>query len=139
MRKNSFLNSDSLKLHDSLIKSVALRLEREGYKVTANHINHPNGHPRPINGFVPDIHAIKNLEEIIVEVETCNTVISSDIIKWKRFSFNNCKFWIIVPESCLKIVKVKKEAFNIPVEIFCSDLNQGYKLETDLDNKLNSK
>ncbi len=139
MRKNSFLNSDSLKLHDSLIKSVATRLEREGYKVTANYINHPNGRPRTLKGFVPDIHATKNLEEIIIEVETCNTVLSQDIMKWKRFSFNNCKFWLIVPQNCLEIAKMRKEAFNIPVEIFCSDLNQGFILETDRDSNLNSK
>lgn len=127
-----------MKLHDNLIKSAAMHLERDGYKVTANYINHPNGRPRPLNGFIPDIYATKNLEEIIIEVETCNTVISQDIIKWKRFSFNKCKFWLIVPENCKKIAEMRKEAFNIPVEIICSDLNQGFIIESDSD-KFNSK
>lgn len=136
MKKINYLNSKSLKLHENIIKSVSNYLEREGYKVTANHINHPNGRPKNLNGFVPDISAIKNLEKIVVEVHTSPKMVFQNELKWKRFSCSGNKFWVVVPPECYEIAQMRKKVFNIPVEIYCNDLNQEFKIEPD---KLNSK
>jgi hypothetical protein len=136
MKKINYLNSKSLKLHENIIKSVSTYLEREGYKVTANHINHPNGCPKNLNGFVPDIRAIKNLEKIIVEVYPSNNMVFKNELKWKRFSYSGNKFWVVVPPECYEIAQMRKKVFNIPVEIYCHHLNQEFKIELD---KLNSK
>lgn len=136
MKKINYLNSKSLKLHESIIKSVSTYLEREGYKVTANHIKHPNGRPKNLNGFVPDISAIKNMEKIIVEVQTSHKMIFQNELKWKRFSYSGNKFWVVVPPECYEIAQMRKKVFNIPAEIYCNDLNQKFYIEQD---KFNSK
>ena len=136
MKKINYLNSKSFKLQDNIIKSVSVYLQREGYRVTAKHINHPNGCPKNLNGFVPDIHAIKNFENIIVEVQTSNKMIFQNELKMKRFSYSGNRFWLVVPPECYEIAQMRKKAFNIPVEIYCNDINQNFSIESD---RINSK
>ncbi|GAB6056344.1 hypothetical protein HYG87_10570 [Methanobacterium alkalithermotolerans] len=125
MRKKIFENSGSAdKIHDELIRSVVTQLEGKGFMVRANHIHHPNGTPRTVKGYTPDIHAFKNLKEIIIEVETCKTIHSDNLLKWRRFSFNNGRrFWLVVPPCCKESAEMKKEVFNLPMEVYCSNLN----------------
>ncbi|HSO25998.1 MAG TPA: hypothetical protein VLR54_05180 [Methanobacteriaceae archaeon] len=130
MKKINYLNSKPFKLQDDIIKSVSAYLEREGYRVTANHINHPNGRPKNLNGFIPDIRAIKNREEIIVEVQTSNKTLFQNKLKLKRFSYSGKRFWMVVPPECYEIAEIRKKVFNIPVELYCNDLNQEFKLES---------
>jgi hypothetical protein len=134
MKKNNFVNQKSLKLHENLIRSVSDHLEREGYKVTANHIKHPNGSPRNLNGFIPDIRAIKNFKEIIIEVETCTSLLFQNKLKWKRFSFDNRRFWVVVPPECLEVAKMRKETFNIDVEIYCNYPNHEFSVALEAAN-----
>lgn len=55
--------------HEKGIYREAINLTRKGWYVLADHV--PGFLPPPeIEGFVPDIYAVKDSETIIVEVET---------------------------------------------------------------------
>ncbi len=125
MRKKSVAVSGSAdKNHEKLIRSVVMLLESKGYMVRANYIDHPNGSPRSFNGYTPDIYALKDMEEILIEVETCKSLLSNNLLKWKRFCFNpRRRFWVIVPPTCREKAEMKKDVFNLPVEIYGDDLN----------------
>ncbi|MGC9516526.1 MAG: hypothetical protein ACP5C3_02355 [Methanomicrobiales archaeon] len=113
-------------VHDRLIRSVVKKLEKEGYSVQADHINHPNGKPKECRGHSPDVRAIRGLEEILIEVETCDTVLFNNEHKWRRFSFKpGTKFYVIVPCNCREKAEIKKRIMNLPVEIRCGDLQWG--------------
>ncbi|MCK9151566.1 hypothetical protein [Methanobacterium alcaliphilum] len=124
MRIKKQLTPETLKMHDKIVRSVVDRLQREGYIVRVNNDYHPNGRPNSCGGFTPDIQAIKNFHQILIEVETCTNNHSKDLIKWKRFSSNGeNQFWLIVPGNCLESFKQKKESFNIPMSLYCSNGN----------------
>lgn len=59
-------------LHDRKVAEVARNLERRGYDVRAD----LPGHPRPpaIDGYVPDVVAVKGRKVLVREVETQGTV-----------------------------------------------------------------
>lgn len=58
--------------HDKGIYREAINLKRKGWYVLADHV--PGFSPPPeIEGFVPDIYAIKDSETLIIEVETNGT------------------------------------------------------------------
>lgn len=58
--------------HDKGIYLEAINLRRDGWQVLADHI--PGFIPPPeIEGFVPDIYAIKDSRTRILEIETNNT------------------------------------------------------------------
>ncbi len=43
--------------HNNLIRGLVKVLEERGFKVQADHIEHPNGQPNAIEGHIPDIDA----------------------------------------------------------------------------------
>jgi len=61
------------KKHKSVIKRIALAFERDGFNVKADHISEFST-PETCIVMRPDIKAKKNDKEIIVEVETRNSI-----------------------------------------------------------------
>jgi len=104
--------------HAEITKIVVNYLKKEGYHVKAKNIRSSLDSPQKLQGFTPDIYAEKNFNKIIAEVETCESLLGKDLVKWKRFSNNGNKFWVIVPEHCLNKAIIKKETFNLPYEIY---------------------
>lgn len=104
--------------HEEIANIVVTHLKEEGYHVKAKNIRYPLDSPQKLQGFTPDIYAEKNFNKIIVEIETSESLLGNDLTKWKRFSNNGNKFWVIVPEYCLNKAIFKKEAFNLPYEIY---------------------
>lgn len=124
MRIKKHLNPETLKMHDKIVKAVTIHLQREGYNVKVNKDYHPNGRPGVCRGFTPDIQATKDFQNILIEVETCMDNPSKNLIKWKRFSSNGeHQFWLVVPYNCLESFKQKKDSFNIPLSLYCSNGN----------------
>jgi hypothetical protein len=104
--------------HGEITKIVVNHLKKEGYNVKAKNSGSSLDSPQKLQGFIPDIYAEKNFNKIIAEIETCENLLGKDLIKWKRFSNNGNTFWVIVPEYCLNEAITKKEAFNLPYEIY---------------------
>jgi len=74
------------KKHRTLIRRVAMAYDRDGYEVKADHIN---GFETPEKCVMmrPDIKAVKDDEEIIVEVESENSAGSRrDRMQRREFS-----------------------------------------------------
>ena len=114
-------------IHERLIRSVVKKLEEEGYSVRAAHIDHPNGIPRNYGDYIPDVHAIKGIDEVIVEVETCDTILSHKTERqWRTFGSRvGTKFYIIVPCNCKDKAELKKRAMSLSAEIYCGDWHWG--------------
>jgi len=104
--------------HAEITKIVVNYLKKEGYYVKAKNIKSSLDSPHKLQGFTPDIYAEKNFNKIIAEIDTCENLLEKDLVKWKRFSNNGNKFWVIVPEYCLNKAIIKKEVFNLPYEIY---------------------
>ncbi len=70
--------------HDQEVKRLAIKYQNEGYKVEAD----LKGFQRPemVGGFIPDIKVKKGGQEIIIEVETFDSVDStSDLLQKDAF------------------------------------------------------
>lgn len=104
--------------HEEITKIVVDHLKEKGYNVKAKNIRSSLDSPQKLQGFAPDIYAEKDFNKIIAEIETSESLLGKNLIKWKRFSNNGNKFWVIVPEYCLNKAIIKKETFNLPYEIY---------------------
>jgi hypothetical protein len=57
-----------------MINVLVDSLEREGFKVSADHVGGLRRRPEPIGGFVPDIEARRGDDVRLIEVETQSTL-----------------------------------------------------------------
>jgi hypothetical protein len=107
----------SSQTHKLLIRSLASKYEHEGYYVKADHINHPNGSPPVINGYIPDVAAYYNgYLRIIAEAETCDTISDSHTREqWEVFSQSTYSFDVIVPKSCLEEAQQQANLWGIAI------------------------
>jgi len=104
--------------YSQITRIVVDHLKEKGYYVKAKDSNSSSDSPQKLQGFTPDIYAVNDFSKIIVEIEACERFLGKDLTKWKRFSNNGNKFWVVVPEYCLNKAIVKKEVFNLPYEIY---------------------
>lgn len=89
--------------HDKIVSHIAKNLTSQGYSVLADHINWKYGAPDEINGYIPDILAEKDNNDILVEVETCSTYTDATHTKPQISAFNKSKTtYMIVPNFCKK-------------------------------------
>jgi len=103
-------------IHEVMVRTRAKNLKTEGYTVYAD----ISGYTKPpqINGYIPDIYAVKDNLKIIVEVETCDTI-SDEHTRNQYLSFSNImgtQFHIVVPESCLSQAKQYAQRWRIKVD-----------------------
>ena len=103
-------------VHNQLIQGLVTQLTSEGYYVQADHIGHPNGSPSTVNGYIPDIYAIKGTSRIIAEAETEDSI-STDQTRqqWSAFSRTNASFHVIVPQRALSAAQNQANLWGINV------------------------
>lgn len=101
----------SEEVHNQLIRALVNHYNQEGYtNIKADHINHPNGAPDPVNGYRPDISAKKGSIHVIAEAETCDTLGTKETIdQWRAFSVSRKEFHIIVPKRCFEEARKSAE------------------------------
>jgi hypothetical protein len=94
----------SEEVHNRLIRALVNRYKEEGYtNIKADHINHPNGAPDPVNGYRPDISAQKGSTYLIAEAETCDTIGTQETLdQWRAFDASWKEFHVIVPKRCFE-------------------------------------
>ncbi len=111
------------KYYDKILRIVSNHLQEQGYDLR---IQGKDKTPK-IHGFTPTIYATKSFDEILIEIETDPRSLSKNMIKWRRFSHKDAKFWIVTPDNICKTIKLQLEAFNIPAEVY--SCNGEYKLK----------
>ncbi|HIH64805.1 MAG TPA: hypothetical protein HA285_04310 [Methanothermobacter thermautotrophicus] len=97
-----------------MLRTAVEHLRTEGYDLKIN-----NGkrklRPRTLKGFVPDIRALNDSDEILVDIASD----APDIRKWRRFAYTDgVRLWIIAPRSSVDSVKTCVETFSIPAEVY---------------------
>lgn len=112
--------SNSSVLHETLIREMVTTYEfQEYHNIKADHIDHENGSPHEVNGYIPDIYAAKNNITVICEAETFDCIDVAHIIdKWKAFSKSACEFHVVVPNSTLNDAKEIAAQHNINVDFW---------------------
>ena len=114
------------KNHDQILKIITDQLQREGYTVKCH-----EKHKIPkIQGFKPDLYAVKNFKDIIIEVTRDPNRFSQNMKKWRRFGFNNngTRFWIVTTPDLKETIKLQLQVFNIPAEIYYCNGNKIKKI-----------
>lgn len=107
-------------LHDILLRRTVFTFERDGHTdIKADHIEHPNGKPEEVNGFVLDISSKKYGIPYITEVETCDSLDLPDTEEqFRAFSRTNAKFIVVVPENCFDKVNQKIRNMSINANVY---------------------
>lgn len=131
-------NNRKNKFRIQMIKPVISILEENNYVVKVSAIDHPNGSPRPLDGYVPDIYAIKNIDgevtEIIIELYNQDNINNIDFKKIRRFLTKDKIFLIIVQKTCYSNIKLKLDSFNLKIPILY-DHNKLEEVLNELDEK----
>ncbi|GAA2775392.1 MULTISPECIES: hypothetical protein [Bacillati] len=65
--------NEAQSVHNRMVRSTAEQLVREGFEVFADHIGWSGGTPIEVDGYRPDIIAIKNRQMYLLEVETMDS------------------------------------------------------------------
>lgn len=107
--------------HDKIKRTITEHLKREGYTVKYDEKRIPE-----IQGFKPNIYAVKSFKDIIIEITQNPDRLSQNMKKWRRFAFNNngTKFWIVTTPHLVETIKLQLEVFNIPAEIYYCNGNK---------------
>jgi len=110
--------------HDSMLRTRANNLKKEGYAVKAD-LEEYEEKPEEINGKIPDITATKDNEEIIVEVETCEScTLEHTKEQYEAFSsVSGAEFHVVIPERCYEKAKAKAEEWGIKVDQWWTNKN----------------
>lgn len=98
--------------HDEAITLVASHLENEGYTVFTN----PNSQKENrIKDCYPDVIACNSKQEaeLIVEVETTDSVNSRETNQWKEYSKTGVPFALCVPKEIMDKAKSLCKEYNI--------------------------
>lgn len=113
-------NPESAKIHIRLISTLVNKLVGEGYKVSADHIGYPNGLPDEWNGNRPDIHAVKDGKEQLIEAETCDSLdLPETRVQWTALASKpDSDFSIIIPEGCLEKAKKLAKEWSLEIKNF---------------------
>lgn len=127
--QNTDFSRRTMKVHNKYINHIIDSLKKDGYKISADHIENQNKLPREVNGFKPDIIAEKNNEEIIIEVEICGALLFKDHLKIKRFSSDKRRFILVVPPECLNLAETRKRMFHYNMEIRCIKPFKEFKID----------
>ncbi|MDP2750927.1 MAG: hypothetical protein Q8O89_08915 [Nanoarchaeota archaeon] len=104
--------------HDSLVKVMADKLERDGLYVRADHIGHKNGQPAEIAGCIPDVTGVSTSRKIIVEAETEDTIALEDTRKQLQAfsSVSGAELHVIVPEGCTSAMEGQARQWGIRID-----------------------
>ena len=107
--------------HEKIKRTITEHLKREGYTVKCNEKHIPK-----IQGFKPNIYAVKSFKDIIIEITKGQKRLSQNMRKWRRFGFNNngTRFWIVTTPDLVETIKLQLEVFNIPAEIYYCNGNK---------------
>ena len=114
---------DSLQ-HNLMVAALARWLENEGYFVKADHIDHPSGAPKDLNGRRPDVYATKPGAVVIGEAEVGERLNDGHTEQqWKAFSQTalGTQFHVIVPDAYLEDAKRQAAAWGVTVHRWHSD------------------
>jgi len=109
----------SQNIHDRIVKTMIKELEEMWYTIEADYPEYKL--PPLIKDVRPDIWAKAwwKKKDIIVEVETCDTLDDHARRQWELFSDfahkNGYEFWIIVPSECLEDTRKKVDEWKIRV------------------------
>lgn len=110
----------------NILASIVGTLQKDGYYVKTNLINHPNRTSgrisRKYGNYIPDILAFRGTKDImVIEFETCGSISSRENEnKWKVISSKpGLDFHIVVPLKCMEKAQFKSRIKNIPVKIHC--------------------
>ena len=104
--------------HEKMLEGIKTRLESNGFVVQADHIKSPNGVPARIGTATPDLWAKKGSKEIVVEVETCNSLDDPDT----RYQFNafsrkgGVEFWVVVPKKCAALAQMNAKKWGYKID-----------------------
>jgi len=107
--------------HSDLVRSLARRFERDGYRVKADHIAHSNGAPQPVAGRVADIAAFGKGGVILAEAETGETLeLLHTRRQWTAFSRAasgpGCYFHVILPRALVGRAQRLAELWGVHVD-----------------------
>ncbi|MDI9623879.1 MAG: hypothetical protein QFX38_03210 [Methanothermobacter sp.] len=108
--------------NDKITRTITEHLKREGYAVK---YNEKRKIPK-IQGFKPDIYAVRSFEDIIIEITKDPNRLSKNMRKWRRFGFNNngTKFWIVTTPNLTETIKLQLKVFDIPAEVYYCNGNK---------------
>jgi len=84
------LRSSEQSTHDTVVRKIADTLNDDGWTVEADHVDSYD-QPDSINGYIPDIYAVKasGLRSLVVEVETGTSDDEDQRAAFKKWSREN--------------------------------------------------
>ncbi len=116
MIRNSRRLPQAQTLHDAMIRTLTKELVSQGYNVSADIAGFPQ--PPRVGRHIPDIYANKLNSQIIVEVETSETI-GINHTKEQYTDFSNVRgtnFHVMVPESSLIRAQAYAKSWGITVD-----------------------
>lgn len=103
-------------VHDRMVQNLATHYFTQGYTVYADLLGYQS--PPKVQGFIPDIYAVKGASKIIAEAETCETVCAEHTEQQFKVFDNvpGVSFHVITPESCIYRAKYCASVWLISVD-----------------------
>jgi Holliday junction resolvase len=106
-------------LHYLMVNVLVDSLEKEGFKVRADHVGGLRERPSAIGDYIPDIEAAKGTEVHLIEVETQNTLdshrVREQLAKLAAAAYG--KAFLAVPFDCLEKARELREELGVDFEI----------------------
>jgi hypothetical protein len=118
-RLNSQKFDSERKFHAKILSLLAWNLGKKGYYVRKNYPNNFKGNQNKFHAHNPDLFAFKNGKQIIIAIESCESIESSKSeVKLRKLGFKpGAELFMIIPYKCRFKASNRIKIWDLPAKI----------------------